>query len=56
MWHKTRYDLTRYVGIIQLLFFVGHLYMIGVWFGDDQKNKHHKTRVQKRLYNVFRFH
>lgn len=34
--------LTRYAGVDRLLHLIGHLYSIGVWIGEDQRNKHHK--------------
>jgi hypothetical protein len=35
-------SLTRYVGVDRSLHLSGHLYSIGVWIGEDQRNKHTK--------------
>lgn len=29
--------LPWYAGVIQLLFWIGHLHLIGTWLGEDQK-------------------
>jgi len=36
---------SSYAGIIQLLFLIGHLSLIGVWFGEDQRANTIKTHV-----------
>ena len=37
--------LLRYAGVIRLLFLIGHLYLIGVWLGEDQRTNTIKTHV-----------
>jgi hypothetical protein len=32
-----------------LLFFIGHLCLIGMWFGEDQKIQHHKDTCLKEI-------
>ena len=52
-WFNTSYAFSRaslsshvrYVGVIWFLFLVGHLYLIGVWMGDDQRANVIKTCV-----------
>ena len=42
-------------GVIQLLFFLSrYIYLIGVWFGEDQIINTIKTHVYKRLDYVFK--
>ena len=35
--------IIRYVGVIRLLFLSYHLYLIGMWLGENQKHKHHRN-------------
>ena len=42
-----------YVGVIWLLFFlIGHLCLIGVWLGEEQRRNVIETRVFERDWNV----
>ena len=34
---------------MELLFLRGHLYLIGTWFREDQRNKHHKDACLKEF-------
>ena len=35
--------------VIRLTFLIGPLYLIGVWFGEDQKTKHHINTCLKEI-------
>ena len=37
----------RCMGVIQLLFLMGHLSLIGVWLSEDQNTSNIETQVQK---------
>jgi hypothetical protein len=43
----------RYVGVSQLVFLIGHPYLIGLWSGEDQVTITIKTHVYKRLDHIF---
>ena len=52
------YDVSkdvRYAGVIWLLFLFRHLYLIGVWLGEDRRTNTTKTHVYKRLDYDFKF-
>lgn len=53
--HPIEGDL-RSGGVIRLLFVVGPLYLINVWFGEDQKNKHHEDTCVKKIGLRLQFH
>lgn len=44
-----------YAGVIHLFFLNGHLYFIGVWFGEDQNTNITSTHVSKKLDYAFKF-
>jgi hypothetical protein len=46
----------RYVGVIQLLFSIRPLDLIGMWFSEDQRANTIKTHVQKRLDYLFKYY
>jgi hypothetical protein len=47
--------LLRYVGMIQLLFFIRpNLYLIGPWFSEDHKTNIIKKYVRKKLNYIFK--
>ena len=35
----------RYAGLFLLLFLIGHMYLIGVWFGEDRRTNTIQTRI-----------
>ena len=43
-------------GLIQLSFLIEHIYLIGGWLGENKKTSIPKTRVSKRLIEVFEFY
>ena len=43
-------------GVIWVLLLIGHLYLIGVWLGDDRRTNTIKNHGQKRLDYVFNFY
>ena len=45
----------RYAGVMRLLFLIGRLNLIGMWFGEDQRANIIKTHVSKRLDCVFKY-
>jgi hypothetical protein len=36
--------------VVTLFLIIKCLYLIGTWFNENEKNKHQKTNVEKRLY------
>ena len=43
------------MGLKQLVFLIGPLYLIGMWFGEDQRTKIIRTLCFKRLDCVFKY-
>ena len=39
----------KYTGVIQLLFSIGHLYLIGVWFDEDQITNTIRTLILNEI-------
>lgn len=52
----TRWALMRYANLIWLIVLDMHLYLIGVWSGDDHGTNAIKTCVYKILDRVFKSH
>ena len=46
----------RYAGVIRLLFWIGHLYLNGMWVGEHQRPDTIKVHVLKKLDYVFEFY
>ena len=44
----------RFVGVIWLLFLIGHPYLIHVWWGEDQRTNTIEIHVSERLDYVFK--
>ena len=49
-------QITKYsvVGLKRLVLLIGPLYLIDMWFGEDQRANMLKTQVQKRLDYIFK--
>ena len=43
------------MGLKWHLFLIGPLYLIGMWFGEDERASTIKTHVSKRLDYVFKY-
>jgi hypothetical protein len=48
-------SVVRYAGVMQLLFLIGPLCLIGMWFSKDRKVIVIKTHAQRRLSCVFKY-
>ena len=44
------------MGVFIQLLLIGHLYLIGVWLGGDQRTNTIKTHAQKRLDYINKFY
>ena len=42
------HEKIRYVGILRLLFLIGHRHLIGVWFSEDQRTNTIMIHVRKK--------
>ena len=40
---------TKYMFVIQLLFLIGHLYLIGVWLSEGRTNKQQENTCSKDI-------
>ena len=43
------------IPVLQVIFLIGHLYLTGVWFGEDQRANNMKTHVYDKLDYIFIF-
>ena len=46
-------SIDMYAGVIRLLYFIGSLYLIGVWFSENQWTNIITTHVYKIFFNYF---
>ena len=44
------------MGLMWLVFLIGPLYLIGMWFNEDQRANIIKIHAQKRLDCVFKYY
>ena len=50
VFHMQREVDVRYIAsLIQVIFLIGHLYLIGVWLRENKKNKHHEDNYLKEI-------
>ena len=48
--------MLRYVGVIQLLFLMGHVCLIDVWLSEDLRTNIVKSHAKNKLDYVFKFY